>query len=263
MSMNKTTILCLALTFVFTSLHAVGCEVAYQDATYGYQHAETAMEANNVEQLRQYAIRSQAAIEKVLLSTEKCGCEGANNASYDALDNLGKALEKEKFEAVRLFVNRAKQNAKDIMVALDLCSENDIAFALKENEGNLLAQEQQLLDQQKRLLEQQKKLQEQLETQKRLQDELRAQKASMLVMQKELQQTSELTLSELEKLINDFTSSMGCNVEESLTEGSYLRTETQLEQETLKATKIFYAERAKEMANALLNRLSSCEWKNE
>jgi len=47
-----------------------------------------------------------------------------------------------------------------------------------------------------------------------------------------------------------------------LTEASYERTLEDLEVETLTATKIFYADKAKEMANNLLNRLSSCEWKN-
>jgi hypothetical protein len=260
--MKKTITLVSLLFYCIGSLHAVECEVAYQDATYGYQHAETAMEANNVTQLKQYANRSMIAIKKVLVSTEKCGCYAANEASYDALENLTKALDKEKFEAVRLFVQRAKANAKDIIIALDNCSVHDLSFALKESEGNLIAQEKQLLEQKQRLLEQQRELEARLNEQKKLQQEVQLQKEQMFAQQQDLRSNSEVTLKELEHLINEFTKSMGCKDEAPLTETPYERTLEDLEAETLTATKIFYAEKAKEMANTMLNRLSSCEWKN-
>ncbi|MBL4662165.1 MAG: hypothetical protein JKY22_01030 [Flavobacteriaceae bacterium] len=261
--MNKTITLIAFFALISTVTYAVECEVAYQDATYGYQHAETAMEANNVEQLKQYANRSKIAIRKVLLSTEKCGCQDANNASYDALTNLDKALEKEKFEAIRMFVNRARKNAKDIIIALDICSATDPAFALKETEGNILAQEKLLLEQQQKLLEQQEKLRVQLEEQRKLQAEIAIQKEEMLELQRKVRLASELDLTQLETLINDFTQTMGCKDTQPLTESSYLKTEHELGLETLEATKAFYVEKAKEMANNLLNRLSSCEWKTE
>jgi len=261
--MNKTITLIAFFALISAATYAAECEVAYQDATYGYQHAETAMEANNVKQLKQYANRSKIAIQKVLLSTEKCGCQDANNASYDALDNLDKALEKVKFEAVRLFVNRAKTNAKNIIIALDVCSATDPSFALKEAEGNIIAQEKILLEQQQKLLEQQQKLQAQIKEQQRMQQEIAAQKEEMLVLQKQVRLTSEQDLTQLEMLINNFTQTMGCKDTQPLTESSYLKSESELGLETLEATKIFYAEKAKEMASNLLNRLSSCEWKTE
>lgn len=261
--MNKTITLIAFFALMSTATYAVECEVAYQDATYGYQHAETAMEANNVEQLKQYANRSKIAIQKVLESTKICGCLDANNASFDALTNLEKALEKEKFEAVRLFVNRARSNAKDIIIALDNCSANDPSFALKETEVNILAQEKLLLEQQQRLLEQQQKLQAQIKEQQRMQKEITAQKEEMLELQKEVRLASELDLTQLETLIINFSQTMGCKDTQPLTESSYLKTEDELGLETLEATKVFYAEKAKEMANNLLNRLSSCEWKTE
>ncbi len=261
--MTYTITLLTAFVVFLSPVSATECEVAYLDATYGYQHAETAMEANNIEQLKQYALRSKIAIEKVLRSTEKCGCEAANSSSYDALENLDKALVKITFEAVRLFVNRAKSNAKEVIIALDKCSAHDPSFALKENEGNLLAQEKLLKEQQRRLLEQQQKLEAQMKEQKKLQEELTMQKEVMLATQKQVRIASEVSLKDLESLINDFTRTMGCEDEKPLTEEPYVRTMEQLELETLKATKIFYAEKAKEMASTLLNRLSSCEWKTE
>ncbi len=260
--MKKTITLVSLLFLCIPQIRAAECEVAYQDATYGYQHAETAMEANNVTQLKQYADRSLIAIKKVMITTEKCGCVAANDASYEALENLNKALDNEKFEDVRLFVQRAKAKARDIIIALDNCSANDPDFALKETEGNLLAQEKALKEQQQKLLKQQQELEARIKEQKRLQNEVMLQKEAMLEQQKELRSSSEVTLRELEVLINEFTKSMGCKIDGPLTESSYQKTLEDLKAETLTATKVFYAEKAKEMANNLLNRLSSCEWRN-
>lgn len=261
--MTYTSTLLVGLCLLCSSLFASQCHLAYQDATYGFQHAETAMEANNIEQLKQYAKRSKVAIEKVLLSTEKCGCVDANNASYDALANLEKALDKKVFESTRLFVNRAKANAQAIIIALDVCSENDLNFALKENEDNLLLQEQQLLEQKRRLLEEQRKLQAQLAKQKELQEQIQREKALMQAEQKALKAEAETTLSELEALILQFKRTMGCEITSPLTEEPFERTVMELETESIEATKIYYANKAREMANNLLNTLQSCEWQKQ
>jgi len=259
--MKNISTLIMAIAMGGSSLFATECDMAYQDATYGYQHADTAMEANNVTQLKQYAERSRIAIEKVLQSTEKCGCSEANDASYYALEHLNKALEKDKFEKVRFYVNKAKAKAKEVIIALDNCSANDASFALNEEEDDLMEQEKLLIEQQQRLAEQQRKLQAQMNEQRRLQKEVKLQKEAMLSMQKEIKLSSEVTLKELETLIYEFTQSMGCKENDALTEESFERSLEELENETLTATKVFYADKAKEMANNLLNRLSSCEWK--
>ena len=112
-------------------------------------------------------------------------------------------------------------------------------------------------------MEQQQKLQAQIKEQQLLQKEIAAQKEEMLELQKKVRLASELDLTQLEGLINNFTQTMGCEDTQPLTESSYIKTEGELELETLEATKVFYVEKAKEMANNLLNRLSSCEWKAE
>jgi hypothetical protein len=237
------------------------CNLAYQDATYGFQHAETAMEANNIEHLKEFAKRSKIAIEKVLISTEKCGCTEANNASYEALENLNKALGKEKFETTRLFVNRAKTNAHAIIVALDICSVENPEFILLANEDNLIEQEQLLLEQQKRLKERQKKLEEQMERQKKLKEELKIQKETMLLEQKMIKADVEVSLQQLESIIHSFKRTIGCEETKSLTEEPYERTLLDLESESLQATKFFYVTKAREMVNNLLNALDDCDWK--
>ncbi|NND62745.1 MAG: hypothetical protein HKN48_06080 [Flavobacteriaceae bacterium] len=237
------------------------CQVAYQDATYGFHHAETAMEANNLEHLRQYAKRSKASIEKVFKSTEKCGCTDANNASLNALENLEKALDKDSFEAIRLFVSRAKKDTQEIFVALDVCSNTDPNIILKESQNELLAREKALLEQQKKLLEEQKKLEAQMKEQIAMQNELAEKKAAMFEAQKMIKKEAETTLDQLESLLIDFTGTMGCPKTTQLTEEPIGRTLSQLQDESLQATKIYYANKAREMANTLLNMLDECEWK--
>ncbi|MEL6809810.1 MAG: hypothetical protein AAFP76_00555 [Bacteroidota bacterium] len=257
--MNLTTTLFAAFALLLHPKEDSDCHEAYQDATYGFQHAETAMESNNLAQLKEYAERSEIAIKKVMTATEKCGCTDANYASYDALENLDKALEKEKFESVRMFVNRAKTNAKEIIIALDVCNSKDPAIILKENESDLLAQEQELLEQQQQLLAQQKKLEMQLKEQKELQKQISQQKEQILAQQKLLKADAESSLKELETLMNRFTSAMGYEGTTPLTQEPFERTVEDLESESLKATKLFYLNKAREMANNLLNTLDRCE----
>ena len=245
----------------FVPNNSTECHLAYQDATYGFQHAESAMEANNIEHLKEFAKRSKIAIEKVLISTEKCGCIEANNASYEALENLNKALEKEKFETTRLFVNRAKKNAHSIIIALDICSVENPEFILIENVDNLIEQEQLLVEQQKRLMERQKKLDEQMKRQKKLKEELKIQKETMLREQKMIKADAEVSLQQLESAILSFKKTIGCEETVSLTEDPFERTFLDLESESLQATKIFYASKAREMINNLLNALDDCDWK--
>lgn len=254
----------MALILLITPAYALEeCEFAYQNASYGLQHAQTAMDANNKEHLLLYAKRSKDALQKVLDATDKCGCTDANYASYDALENLDKAFGKVEFEKIRFYVDKARVDVKATLVALDLCDSADPSLALDLREGSLIAQEEELLQQQKRLMAQQKRLEEQLKEQKRLQEEIRTQKAAMLVSQKEIRLEAEATLVQLESLINSFTDMMGCTREVPLTEEPYTKTIEDLQTETLTTTKIFYAEKAREMANTMLNRLSGCEWKEE
>ncbi len=250
----------ISLFLWFTPDNSSDCNLAYQDATYGFQHAETAMEANNIEHLKEFAKRSKIAIEKVLISTEKCGCIDANNASYEALENLNKALQKEKFETTRLFVNRAKSNAHSIIVALDICSEENPEFILLANEDNLIEQEQLLLEQQKRLMERQKKLEEQIKLQKKLTEEFRLQKETMLTEQKMIKADAEVSLQQLESIIISFKRTIGCEETKSLTEEPFEHSLLDLESESLQATKFFYVTKAREMVNNLLNALDDCKW---
>lgn len=259
--MSLTTTLLVAALTLSTPNEESNCQVAYQDATYGFHHAETAMEANNLTHLRQYAKRSKQSIEKVYESTEQCGCTDAREASLDALENLDKALAKETFESMRLFVSRAKKDTKEIFVALDVCGATDPNNIILESQASLKAKELELQEKQQQLIEAQKKLEAQLAEQAKIKEELALQKAVMLTEQKEIKRSAESSLLQLEQILLDFTQSMGCPKTTSLTEAPFERSFVELENESIQATKIFYANKAREMANNLLNLLDECEWK--
>lgn len=257
--MLKTTMLCIALVLLTSTSFASECEESYQNATYGLIHVKKALEANNVDHLKEYALRSKTALEKVLAATEKCGCVEANYASYDALENLEKALAKDKFETIRFRVSKAKTFTTETLKALDVCNAKRSFLDYEDEEENLVELEKQLLEQQQQLLAKQQELAAQIEQQKALQKKVQQERELMLKTQKELQITAEANLEQMELLLKSFAEAMGCQETAPLTQESFRRNTEDLSLESLGRTKAFYIEKAQEMANTLVNRLSKCE----
>ncbi len=257
--MPQITILFITLVLFVSPAFAYECEGSYQNASYGLIHTEKAMEANNTTHLKEFALRAKIALEKVRETTQKCGCTDANYASYDAVENLEKALEKEKFEDVRFLVSRAKALSKEALVALDKCNANQSFANFNEEEENLLEMEKKLLEQQQQLLAKQQELAAQIEQQKSLQQQIQKDRELMLEAQKALQITAESNLEEIAQLINNFTDAMDCTEAAPLTKESFKRNTEDLALESLGRTKAFYIEKAQEMANTLINRLNKCD----
>ena len=258
--MPKTTLLFTALVLLISPTFASeDCEESYQNASYGLIHVKKALEANNATHLKEYALRSKIALEKVLTATEKCGCTDANDASYNALENLDKALAKDEFETIRFRVSKAKSFAQATLVALDVCNAKRSYLDYEEEEEDLIEMEKQLLEQQQQLLAKQQQLAAQIEQQKALQKKIQQEREQMLNAQKELQLTAEDNLAQMEFLIQSFTEAMGCQETTPLTQESFKRNTEDLSLESLGRTKAFYIEKAQEMANALINRLSKCD----
>ena len=263
--MKTTRILACGLALLLSSVSLAStrtttddCQTAYQDATYGYQHIKKSFKSYNMDHLREYANRAMEAISKVETSTKNCGCVDANYAAYDAIENMNKALSKETFERSKNFIETAKSNIQSIMVALDQCSASGPDNVLAENEENLIAQEQALLEQQQQLLEQQKKIQAQMAKQKKLQNELAAQKEVKLRTQKAMQVEAEISLQEMERIIQRLSASLGCKSPPPAYE-RFEKTLRQLEAEPLAATKRDYAEKAREIAAHLITTLERCD----
>jgi hypothetical protein len=255
---SKTTLLLLFLLLVTIQSFAMRCGDAYQNATYAVEHTEKALSSNNLEHLKQYALRAKEAVEKVFSDTEICGCTEANNASYDTLDHLDKALNKEKFEVSRFYAKSALSSIKSILISLDLCNEPDPTYTLLVDENNLVTQEQELLAQQQQLLQKQKLLEAQLKAQKEMQQQLQREKERKLSEQKKLKFEAEGSLLELETSINRFIRIMGCDQYEPISSEDYTRTLEQLEVESIKATKTFYSMKVREMADRLIAVLAGC-----
>ena len=255
--MKKITMLILLVGLLSPVLASEDCGTAYQDATYALEHTEKALQANNLEHLKQYSRRALEAIEKVYNDTEKCGCTEANNSSYDVLEHLEKSLEKDKFEVSRYYVKSALSSTKSILISLDLCNEPDPSYDLVVDENNLISQEQELLAQQQALLKKQKALEAQLKAQKELQAKISREKEIKLAEQKKIKFEAETNLLELENVINRFIRIMDCDNSEPVSK-NYSRTLEELEVESINATKAFYTQKAREMADQLIMVLADC-----
>lgn len=234
------------------------CGTAYQDASYGIEHTEKALQSNNSEHLKLYARRAKEALEKVFEQTERCGCEEASNSSYDALGDLDKAIEKDKFEVSRFYVKSALGNTRSVLISLDLCNEPDPSYDLVVDENNLIGQEEQLLQQQQELLKKQKALEAQLKAQREMQAKLRLEKEKKMKAQIAYKTEAEANLLDLESAINRFIRMSNCSEAEPLNYESYVRSVEQLELESLNATKVFYTQKAREMADKLIMVLAAC-----
>lgn len=243
---------------VLTSAGNDLCGSAYQDASYAIEHSEKALQSHNIEHLRQYTQRAKEAMNNVFSQTSQCGCQEANNSSYDALDLLDKALSKEKFEVARFYVKNALTSTRSILVSLDLCNEPDPSYDLVVDENNLLTQEEELLQQQEELLKKQKALEAQLKAQRELQNKLRVEKEKKMEAQISLKTKAEANLLELQTAINRIIRMSDCGEAEPLSEDSYTRSMEQLEVESLNATKVFYKQKAQEMADRLITILAAC-----
>ena len=126
------------------------------------------------------------------------------------------------------------------------------------DENNLLGQEEELLQQQQELLKKQKALEAQLKAQRELQNKLKVEKAKKMEAQLAYKNKAEAHLLDLETAINRFIRMTNCSEAEPLNQDSYSRSLDQLEQESLNATKVFYTQKAREMADQLIMVLASC-----
>ncbi|QNJ97181.1 hypothetical protein [Constantimarinum furrinae] len=261
--MRKTITLFLFLISFYTVAATINCGTAYQDGTYGLQHAEKALEANNIKHLKEYALRSMEAQQRVFESTEQCGCSEANNSSYNAIEKLKKALAAEKFDMVRYYVKNALADTRSVLLALDLCTASVSYYAVGTSIDELSLQEQELLEQQQQLIEKQKKIEEQLKLQQELQMKIRAQKEEKFAAQKKLQIEAETNLTKLEESIRSIVIQMQCDPGYEFTTNNYHRTDKELEGESLHATYSFYSDQAQQMANQLITILSNCRKKDK
>ena len=253
----KTTLIILFIAPALT-IYANNCQLAYQQASYGLEHSEKAMASNNIEHLKLYADRSSQALDKVYAYAGECGCNKAREAAYDALDDFERALGYDAFEKARYYTKEGLNHIKDILVSLDICGQEDQAYALESDEANLALQEQLLREQQQRLREKQRQLEEQLRQQEALQQQIRMEKEAKMEAQLALKERAEAKLKKLEKVVNELLMSLGCTNAGDLSLGNYTRTKQQFENESLSRSRDFYSQKAQELVGSFRLTLANC-----
>ena len=253
----KTTLLLLFMAPALSG-YANDCQLAYQQASYGLEHSEKAMASNNIEHLKQYAERSTQALTKAYNYARECGCSNAKEAAYDALDDFEKALGYETFEKARYYTKEGLKRTREVLSSLDICEQQTPDYALQNDEANLALQEQLLLEQQQRLREKQRQLEEQLRKQEALQQKIQREKEAKLSAQFELKEEAEARLSDLQAIMNEVLSTVGCGDSVQLDQLNYNRTKAQLEDETLQASRQFYSRKAQELVNSFRLTLVNC-----
>ena len=216
--------------------------------------------ANNEAHLKYYAERAIESLTTINDNAIACGCNEAEQMSYDAIEYLKKTLEAEEFEPGRYFVKKAKPLAQSIIDELDLCLNHNTASysELVSTSENLEEQEELLRIKQQRLIEEQRKLEAQLAEKKRLQEDLQRQKQQELTRQLAVKNRVEPALLTLENAFSNLTSALGCEEAYEYAQ-SYKRELQALERESLSSTEQHYHTESIGLLRNLVAQLERCK----
>ncbi|WP_378172770.1 hypothetical protein [Aquimarina sp. SS2-1] len=260
------------ILFLFCLVLQANAQNIYEDAltaaSYAYSHSKKAHGANNVFHTQEYADKAIEAFEKVENLTDECGCKEANETAYEAKTNMVSSLDQDTYERSRYYAKQAKELGPKLLKQLTDCqatngSNNsyvgDVASAKEEEiaiASEEVAQKQRELEEQKRQLEiEQKKLQQQIAEQQKAQAEFEAQRAAELKEQAQVKVKAEQALQKLESALQELSIAFD---DESIFESQkdYVRSENDLQNETLNDTKSFYVNRAKELTKSAMQQFA-------
>ncbi len=263
----------LALILVlFCFVSQVNAQNIYEDAltaaSYAYSHSKKAHGANNVFHTQEYADKAIEAFEKVENLADECGCAEANETAYQAKTNMVSSLGQDTYERSRYYAKQAKDLGPKLLEQLTDCQIDngssdsyigDVASAEEEAivvAAEEVAQKQKELEEQKRQLEiEQQKLQQQIVEQQKAQAEFEEQRAAELKEQTLVKEKAEQALQKLESALQELSIAFD---DESIfeSEKDYLRSENELQNETLSDTKNFYVNRAKELTKSAMQQFA-------
>jgi len=262
-----------SILFLLCIVSQTNAQNLYEDAltaaSYAYSHSKKAHGANNVFHTQEYADKAIEAFEKVENLADECGCSEANETAYEAKTNMVSSLDQDTYERSRYYAKQAKELGPKLLEQLTDCQANgisssdsyigDIASAEKEAiaiASEEVAQKQKELEAQKRQLEiEQQKLQQQIAEQQKAQAEFEAQRAEELKEQTVVKAKAEQALQKLESALQELSIAFD---DESIFESQkdYLRSENELQNETLNDTKNFYVNRAKELTKSAMQQFA-------
>ncbi|WP_299440400.1 hypothetical protein [uncultured Aquimarina sp.] len=260
-----------SILFLLCFVSQTNAQNLYEDAltaaSYAYSHSKKAHGANNVFHTQEYADKAIEAFEKVENLADKCGCSEANETAYEAKTNMVSSLDQDTYERSRYYAKQAKELGPKLLEQLTNCQANgsssddytDVASAEEEAiaiASEEVAQKQKELEAQRRQLEiEQQKLQQQIAEQQKAQAEFEAQRAEELKEQTVVKVKAEQALKNLESALQELSIAFD---DESIFESQkdYLRSENDLQNETLNDTKNFYVNRAKELTKSAMQQFA-------
>ncbi len=238
-------------------------------ASYAYSHSKKAHGANNVFHTQEYADKAIEAFEKVENLADECGCSVANETAYKAKEDMLSSLEQDTFERSRFFAKRAKELGSQILEQLtqcqadanmyteapsedeDIAMQDEIAIASEE----VSQKQKELEDKRRQLAIEQKKLEQQIANQNQVKAQLEAQRAAELKQQALIKSKAEKALHKLEAALLEL--SVVLNEESTFeSQNDYVRSENELQNESLNDTKNFYVDRAKELTKSAMKQFA-------
>ncbi|SEM10496.1 hypothetical protein SAMN04487910_4111 [Aquimarina amphilecti] len=262
-----------SILFLLCFIPQANAQNLYEDAltaaSYAYSHSKKAHGANNVFHTQEYADKAIEALEKVEELADKCGCTDANETAYEAKTNMVSSLDQDTYERSRYYAKQAKDLGPKLLEQLTDCqanngsSESYVVDAASDEEEEAIAvaseevaQKQRELAEQRRQLEiEQQKLQQQIAEQQKAKAEFEAQRAAELKEQTVVKAKAEQALQKLESALQELSIAFD---DESIFESQkdYLRSENDLQNETLNDTKSFYVNRAKELTKSAMQQFA-------
>lgn len=244
-------------------------ENALTAASYAYSHSKKAHGANNVFHTQEYADKAVEAFEEVEMLTEDCGCSAANEMAYEAKTNMISSLDQDTYERSRYYAKQAKELAPEILKEITNCQAAvdsdyaDVATTEEENMNEAVAEvkrkEAELENKRRQLALEQAKLEAQIAEQQKKQKEFEALREAELKEQTAIKSKAENALANLENALQELSIVLTEKGTEFKTEKQYVRSDDDLQNETLDDTKSFYVNRAKELAKSAIQQFASFE----
>lgn len=257
--------------FLFCLLSQTNAQNLYEDAltaaSYAYSHSKKAHGANNVFHTQEYADKAIEAFQKVEDLAQQCECKEATETAYEAKSDMESALTQDTYERSRYYAKRAKDLGSKLLEQLTICqanSDNNYQDVASEEEDAIAVASQEVISKQQELEEkrrqleiEQRKLEQQIAEQQKKQAEFEARRAAELKEQALIKSKAEQALKKLESALQELSIALNDDKNTSFkSESDYLRSENDLQNESIDDTKSFYVNRAKELTKSAMQQFA-------
>jgi len=234
----------------FSSFSQSGCSDAQAYIVYAFNNTKTALEANNLTDLKFYANKALDNFKHVHKVLGTCNCKNVENYTYESIQKLSKVPPIEKKIQAQYFVGKAKDYAQKIITALDYCTASDQGVTLaSDNEVTDLEQEQlKLKRQQEALLKQQEALKQKLAKQR---------KEELFIEKQQLIAKSNAAISKNIQAYNELLDACNCHTE--IPEDNGKQEGDRLISKSMKEIKAYYIQSAKDLTSDYMNMISTCD----